>query len=361
MLLYFLQEKISLITLRAAMAAVLAFLLAILIGPRVIAFLKGKKVGEKTEKKDSERLDKIQSHKKDTPTMGGIFIVASIVISVLLFGNFENRINWIVLLVVIGMGLVGWTDDYLKLSGKSRKGMKLSVKFGLQIAIGLAAGYLLKEELMGGRDSVIATNLYFPLLSKLSIHWGDVVYPFFVAFVIVSCSNAVNITDGLDGLAAGCMVIAAFAYGVIAYVAGRADFTTYLEIPFVRSSAEMTVTCTAVLGACLGFLWFNCYPAQIFMGDVGALPLGALLGLVACVTKQELLLLLVGGVFVIEVFSSLAQIVAFRFFGRRIFLIAPLHHHYQFKNLPESKIVLRFWIVGAILAVASLATLKMKY
>jgi phospho-N-acetylmuramoyl-pentapeptide-transferase len=187
---------------------------------------------------------------------------------------------------------------------------------------------------------------------------GHVAYPWFVMIVIVATTNAVNITDGLDGLAGGCLGISTFAYGIIAYIAGRSDYSKYVDIPYVHASAEVTVFCSAMLGATLGFLWFNSHPAQVFLGDSGSLPLGGALGLVACATKQELLLILVGGVFVIEAGSSLLQILSFKTTGRRLFLIAPLHHHFQFRGLPETKITMRFWIVAAVLAVSSLAILK---
>jgi phospho-N-acetylmuramoyl-pentapeptide-transferase len=348
----------GLITFRGILSAIVAFIICILFGGKIIAYLSAKNIKERIEKNDSPKLDNILANKKNTPTMGGIFLVGAILISFGLTGNFGNPICWILIFVLVSLCLLGVYDDYLKLTGKSKKGIDLWSKLLLQVAIGLIAGYM-AFFILKIRDPVPASILYFPMLSGLKIDLGNL-YPFFVMLVIVSCSNAINITDGLDGLAVGCLAIASLSYAIIAYIAGRIDFTEYLGMPYVRTSAEVTVFCTTIVGACLGFLWFNCYPAQVFMGDSGALSLGGALGLVACITKQEMLIFLVGGVFVIEILSTLIQIISFRLFHRKVFLIAPLHHHYQFKNIPEPKITQRFWILAIILAVASLATLKLK-
>jgi phospho-N-acetylmuramoyl-pentapeptide-transferase len=344
------------ITLRAAMAGVGAFAMCLLLGPRVIAWLRAKKVGERTEKEDSRQLDDMMRAKKGTPTMGGVFIVAAILSSVLVFGNFANPVVWVLVFTTVGLGALGGFDDYLKLSGRCKTGMRMKTKFALQVAIGVAAGVGLHMALVR-TDPQVASRLHIPFDGSIDL--GHVLYPWFVMLVIVATTNAVNITDGLDGLAGGCLGISTFAYAVIAYVAGRTDFSRYLEMPYVSASAEVTIFCTAMLGATVGFLWFNSHPAQVFMGDSGSLPLGGALGVVACATKQELLLFLVGGVFVIEAGSSLLQILSFKTTGRRIFLIAPLHHHFQFRGMPESKITLRFWIVAAVMAVASLSLLKL--
>lgn len=344
------------ITLRAAMAGITAFATCLVLGPRVIAWLRARKVGERVEKEDSRRLDELMRQKKGTPTMGGVFIVAAILLSVLLFGNFANPALGVLLLVLVGLGAVGAADDYLKLSGRSRTGMRMRTKLLLQVAVSLAAGLGLMAALRAS-DPQAATKLFTPFGGSWDL---GLFYPAFVALVLVATTNAVNITDGLDGLAGGCLGISTFAYAVIAYVVGRVDFSAYLELPYVKASAELPVFCTAMLGAVLGFLWFNSHPAQVFMGDSGSLPLGGALGLVACATKQELLLFLVGGVFVIEAFSSLLQILSYKATGRRVFLIAPLHHHFQFRGLPETKITLRFWIVAAVMAVSSLALLKIR-
>lgn len=344
------------ITLRAAMAGITAFATCLVLGPRVIAWLRARKVGERVEKEDSRRLDELMRQKKGTPTMGGVFIVAAILLSVLLFGNFANPALAVLLFVLVGLAGVGAADDYLKLSGRSRTGMRMRTKLWLQIGVSLAAGAGLMAALKS-TDPGVATKLFIPFGGAWD--WG-LMYPVFVALVLVATTNAVNITDGLDGLAGGCLGISTFAYAVIAYVVGRVDFSAYLELPYVKASAELPVFCTAMLGAVLGFLWFNSHPAQVFMGDSGSLPLGGALGLVACTTKQELLLFLVGGVFVLEAFSSLLQILSYKATGRRIFLIAPLHHHFQFRGLPETKITMRFWIVAAVMAVSSLALLKIR-
>jgi len=346
------------ITLRAALAGLLSFGACLLLGPRVIGWLRARRVGERVEKGDSHRLDELMREKQGTPTMGGVFVVAALLGSVLLFGNLSNPVLGILCLLTVFLGALGAVDDFLKLTGRSRSGMRMFPKLAVQVVLAAAAGVALHRALLGTeRNPDLASRIFFPFGGTLDL---GAAYWLFVMAVVVSTTNAVNITDGLDGLAGGCLGISTFAYAVIAYLAGRADFSAYLEIPHVRSSGELTVFCTAMLGATLGFLWFNGHPAQVFLGDSGSLPLGGALGLVACAAKQEVLLLLVGGVFVIEAFSSLLQIVSYKMTGRRVFLIAPLHHHYQFRGLPESKITMRFWIVAAMMAVASLALLKLR-
>lgn len=347
-------EFFSLITFRAALSGVGAFLASVILGPRVIGWLKRKKIGENVGKEDSRRLDQLMKGKQDTPTMGGVFVIAGIIVSVLLFGNFVHPTLFLLVFTVVSLGVVGAIDDWMKLTGIRRGGMKASVKFSLQALIGLAVGIMLTLVMLR-EDPEKATRFYILFDGYVDIGWF---YPVMVAIVIVSTSNAVNITDGLDGLAGGCLAISTVAYALIAYVVGRVDFTEYLGIPYIAASAETTVFCTAMLGATLGFLWFNGHPAEVFLGDSGSLPLGGALGLVACITKQEMLLFFVGGVFVIEAGSSLLQIASFKMTGKRIFRIAPLHHHFQFKGIPESKITMRFWIVAIVLAVSSLALLK---
>lgn len=344
-------------TLRAALAGIVAFGACLLLGPRVIRWLRAKKVGERVEKDDSKRLDAIMQGKSGTPTMGGVFVVAAILASVSLFADFTNPVIWVLVFTLVSLGALGAYDDYLKLSGKRKGGMRMKTKFLLQIAISVAVGMCLHMALVR-TDGNLASRLYVPFCG--SVNLGHLFYPWFVMLVIVATTNAVNITDGLDGLAGGCLGISTFAYTAIAYVVSRVDYSRYLGLPYVSGSAEVTVFCAAMLGATLGFLWFNSHPAQVFMGDSGSLPLGGALGVVACATKQELLLFLVGGVFVIEAGSSLLQILSFKATGKRIFSIAPLHHHYQFQGLPETKITLRFWIVAAVLAVSSLALLKVR-
>jgi phospho-N-acetylmuramoyl-pentapeptide-transferase len=344
-------------TLRAALAGIVAFGACLLLGPRVIRWLRAKKVGERIEKNDSKRLDELMQGKAGTPTMGGVFVVAAILASVSLFADFTNPVIWVLMFTLGSLGALGAYDDYLKLSGTCKTGMRMKTKFLLQMAISVAVGVGLHMALVR-TDGHLASRLYIPFGGYVNL--GHLLYPWFVMLVIVATTNAVNITDGLDGLAGGCLGISTFAYSIIAYVVSRVDYSKYLGLPYISGSSEVTVFCAAMLGATLGFLWFNSHPAQVFLGDSGSLPLGGALGVIACATKQELLLFLVGGVFVIEAGSSLLQILSFKTTGKRIFSIAPLHHHYQFQGLPESKITLRFWIVAAVLAVSSLALLKVR-
>src|SRR6185436_4719877 len=307
-------------TLRAALAGIVAFGACILLGPRVIRWLRARKVGERIEKDDSKKLDALMSGKAGTPTMGGIFIVAAILASVGLFADLTNPVILVLLFTLLSLGALGAVDDYLKLSGKRKGGMRMKTKFLLQMAISVAVGVGLHMALVR-TDPQLASQLFVPFVGPINL--GHVLYPWFVMVVIVATTNAVNITDGLDGLAGGCLGISTFAYALIAYVVSRVDYSRYLGLPYVSGSAEVAVFCSAMLGATLGFLWFNSHPAQVFMGDSGSLPLGGALGVVACATKQELLLFLVGGVFVIEAGSSLLQILSFKTTGRRIFSIAP--------------------------------------
>jgi len=349
-------DILKLITPRAAMAGVGALVLCVLLGPRVIAWLRARKVGEKTEKGDSQRLDGMMSAKRNTPTMGGVFLCAAVLLAMALFGGTKSRIVPILGCAVTALCALGAADDWMKLSGRSRSGMPAYLKLLGQCAIGYGAGCWLYVALLR-TDPLQASLLHVPLVGTFDL---GIAYPLFVMFVAVATSNAVNITDGLDGLAGGCLAMSFFAFAVIAYAAGRVDFSGYLGVPYVRASAEVTVFCTAALGATLGFLWFNSHPAQVFMGDSGSLPMGGALGLAACATKQEMLLVLVGGIFVAEAASSLVQILWFKATGRRVFKIAPLHHHFQFGGVPETKIVARFWICAAVCAVATLATLKLR-
>ncbi|MBI2931054.1 MAG: phospho-N-acetylmuramoyl-pentapeptide-transferase [Planctomycetes bacterium] len=352
----FSADYLKLITPRAAMAGVGALLLCLLVGPRVIAWLRRRKLGERTEKGDSRRLDDIMRAKKDTPTMGGLFLSAAVLLAMGLFANTSNRVVPILVSAVVALCALGAVDDWMKLSGRRRTGMPAYLKLLGQCVIGYSAGCWLFVALLR-TDPGQASRLHVPLMGTMDL---GIAYPLFVMLVTVASSNAVNITDGLDGLAGGCLAISFFAFAMIAYAVGRVDFSGYLGVPYVRASAEVSVFCAAALGATLGFLWFNSHPAQVFMGDSGSLPMGGALGLAACATKQEFLLALVGGVFVVEAGSSLAQILWFKATGRRLFRIAPLHHHYQFGGVPETKIVTRFWIGAAVLAVASLATLKLR-
>ncbi|MBI4565093.1 MAG: phospho-N-acetylmuramoyl-pentapeptide-transferase [Planctomycetes bacterium] len=349
-------EFFSTITSRAAMAGIGAFLACLALGPRVIRWLRSKRVGEQVAKGESPALDRLMGHKKDTPTMGGVFVCAAALLALALLGNFRSRTLSIFAVTIGALGFLGAVDDYLKLTGKRRAGMSMVAKLIGQVLVGYGAGVWLYVVMLR-TDPDHASRVYLPFDGFVDL---GVWYPAFVMLVVTATSNAVNITDGLDGLAGGCLAIAVFAYATIAYVVHRPDFSGYLGLPHVRSAAETTVACTAILGATLGFLWFNGHPAQVFMGDSGSLPLGGALGLIACTTKQELILIVIGGVFVVEAGSSFVQILFYKLTGKRLFRIAPLHHHFQFAGLPETKITLRFWICAAVLAVASLATLKLR-
>ncbi|MBI3097175.1 MAG: phospho-N-acetylmuramoyl-pentapeptide-transferase [Planctomycetes bacterium] len=346
------------ITFRAACAAVTAFLLCLLLGPLVIRLLSRRRIHENIEKKDSERLSELHKEKRHTPTMGGLFVIAAVVLSAAIWIHPSDPFAMWALLVIVGHWLLGFLDDFIKLTLPGRKGLNVLSKLSGQILIGLLVGYgitISMQELhvVGGRD------LWLPLL-KVRIDLG-LAYPFFAMLVIVSASNAVNITDGLDGLATGCITVAALCYAGVAYAAGRFDYSRFMEIPYVPGAGELAVLCAAIAGAGLGFLWYNCNPASIFLGNTGALPLGAALGFVALVSKQELLLFLIGAIFVIETVTVIIQIISFRCFGRRVFKIAPIHHHFQFEGWAEPKIVIRFWIVAAVLALLSFAVLKARW
>ena len=358
-ILYPLHDKISAlnifhyITFRAAMAAITAFLVSLLLGPWLIRMLSRLKIGENIRKGDSARLDELHKTKQDTPTMGGILILAAIIVSTLLWADISNKYVVLSLGVTIWLGITGFYDDYLKQVKKRSKGLTVTAKFTSQIILGLIVGLVL---LM---DPQINTKLDIPFLKDISLEMG-VLYILFVIIVITGSSNAVNLTDGLDGLAIGCVIMAALAFSLLCYVSGNMRFSDYLLIPYIKGSGELTVFCSSIFGAGLGFLWFNCYPASVFMGDVGSLALGGALGTVALLIKKELLLVIVGGIFVVEALSVILQVFSFRLFKRRIFKIAPIHHHFQFSGWPESKVIVRFWIIAGLLALFTLVTLKVR-
>jgi phospho-N-acetylmuramoyl-pentapeptide-transferase len=286
--------------------------------------------------------------------MGGLLILCAVVCSTLLWANLTNAYVWIMLLIILGYGVIGFVDDYLKVIKKQNKGLSAAQKFSSQVLLAIVVGGLLYM------DPDFDTRVTIPFFKKISpdLGWGYIV---FAALVIVGTSNAVNLTDGLDGLAIGPVTIAAVTYMIFAYVAGHIKIAEYLQINYVAGSGELSVLCGALGGAGLGFLWFNAYPAQIFMGDVGSLSLGGALGTVAVVTKQEILLVLVGGLFVIEALSVIFQVGFFKMTnGGRIFRMAPLHHHFELKGLPEPKIIVRFWIIAIALALISMSTLKLR-
>jgi phospho-N-acetylmuramoyl-pentapeptide-transferase len=302
------------------------------------------------------RDDGPRSHhdKAGTPTMGGTLIIISITVSILLWGDLTNFYVWIVLFVIIGYGLVGFVDDYLMQIKKQSKGLSVRSKLMLQTIIALVAGFLVYV------SPDFSTQITIPFFKNISPDFGWA-YIIFAAFVIVGASNAVNLTDGLDGLAIGPVIIAAATYMIFAYVTGHVKIADYLQLNYVAGCGELTIFCGALAGAGIGFLWFNAYPAQIFMGDVGSLSLGAALGVIAVITKQEILLALVGGLFVIEALSVIFQVGFFKMTsGKRIFRMAPLHHHFELKGWPEPKVIVRFWIIAIALALLAMSTLKLR-
>ncbi len=339
------------ITMRAILAALTALVISFVIGPWVIRRLGQYKIGQQV------RSDGPQSHlsKAGTPTMGGALILLSVVLSSLLWGDLSNRYLWVVLLVTLGFGLVGGIDDWLKLRYGNSKGLSARAKFLGQSVFALAAALYLYVT----ADNPAETTLLVPVFKDVAIPLGAFYVPW-AYFVIVGTSNAVNLTDGLDGLAILPSVLVGGALGAIAYFTGHAEFARYLNIPFISGVGETAVFCATLVGAGLGFLWFNAYPAMVFMGDIGALALGAALGTVAVVARQELVLMIMGGVFVMETVSVILQVASYKLTGRRIFRMAPLHHHFELKGWPEPRVIVRFWIITVILVLIGLATLKVR-
>jgi len=339
------------ITFRASLAAIAGFALALLLGPRLIRWLRAR--FREPIKSDSPQVRRLHRSKQATPTMGGLFLVAGLLAGVVAFGDLGNRYLQTALLVAAGLAGIGIPDDLTKLRSPSR-GISPRTKLLGQLIVASVAAVLVYQQHAAVPDG---SQLRVPLVgAHVSLGLGFL--PLAV-IVIVGASNAVNLTDGLDGLAGGCLIFAAAAMAVVAYASGHAGLAQYLHIPRIPGAGEMTVLAGALIGGVLGFLWFNCHPAQVFMGDTGSLPLGGLLGLLAVVTRQELLLLVVGGVFVVEAASVILQVGYYKWRRRRIFLCAPLHHHFQFRGWPESRIVVRFWIASALCAILGLASLKL--
>lgn len=337
------------ITFRAAMAALLALLLSFIIGPYLIRSLRGLQIGQHI------RADGPAHHaqKAGTPTMGGTLIILSLVLSTFLVADITNLYVIVALMVTLGFAVIGFIDDYLKLRRKSSRGLSMWSKLIPQFAVALVGvSVLLLQPSFNGEIAV-------PFFKNIHPDLGLWYLPF-AMLVVVGSSNAVNLTDGLDGLAIGPVMTAAATYAVIVYLTGHVKFAEYLQIPYVSRVGELTVFCAAIVASGLGFLWFNTYPAQMFMGDVGSLALGAALGIVAVISKNEILLILVGGIFFIEALSVIFQVASFKLRGKRVFLMAPIHHHYELKGWPEPQIIVRFWIVSIICALFALSTLKLR-
>jgi phospho-N-acetylmuramoyl-pentapeptide-transferase len=335
------------------LAAFTAFLISIFFGQWFIKKLRALKIGEDTSKTDSEELKRMHFDKKSTPTMGGIVVIVAILVSTLFWCDIYNGYVLLLLFTLIWFGALGFIDDYIKLTQKNSAGLSDVSKLLFQSALGLILGLILYFHF---NKFTWGTQLVIPFIKGFKLDIGPF-YILTVAFFIVGMSNAVNLTDGLDGLAIGCSIIAGIAFAVIAYVSGRADFSSYLQIPHVPGSGELSVFCAALVGGGLGFLWYNSFPAQVFMGDTGSLTLGGILGLASIIVKQEVLMIIVGGIFIAEAVSVLLQKLFYKLTKRRIFLCAPLHHHFQFKGWHETKITHRFWIVAAMLAIFSLILL----
>ncbi len=338
------------ITFRSAGAVLTALIVSFLFGKPVIAWLRRLKVGQHV------RNDGPQSHlsKQGTPTMGGILIIIAVALSTVLWSDLTNKYVWVVLFATLTFGAIGFWDDYVKVVKKRSKGLTVLQKFGLQILASVVIGIFLYHP-----ADPYSTQLSVPFAKQLFINLGWFYIPF-VCVVIVGSSNAVNLTDGLDGLAIGLVGIAATANAVIVYLGGNKIIADYLKILYIPGSGELFIFCGALLGASLGFLWYNAHPAEVFMGDVGSLSLGGALGTLAVVTKHELILVVVGGIFVIETLSVAMQVASYKLTGKRIFKMAPIHHHFEQIGWPESKVIVRFWIIGIILALVSLGSLKLR-
>jgi phospho-N-acetylmuramoyl-pentapeptide-transferase len=337
------------ITFRTIYAILTALLISFIIGPWLIKKLRAFQIQQVVREDVPSR----HMAKNGTPTMGGSLILAAILIPTLFWSDLTNPYVWIVLLTTLAFGVLGFLDDYKKLRDKKGIGIRARYKFPIQVAIGLVVSFILFNTI--DHDS----RLILPFFKKVMPDLGEW-YILFGILVIVGSANAVNLTDGLDGLAIGPVLIASATFMLFCYLAGNFRFASYLQIPFVKGSGELTILCGALVGSGLGFLWFNTYPAQVFMGDVGSLPLGAALGTIAVITKQEFLLVIVGGIFVIETFSVIIQVVSYQLRKKRVFRMAPIHHHFELKGWAEPKIIVRFWIIGIILGLIAISTLKLR-
>ena len=339
------------ITLRGILSAVTALLISLLIGPRMIRYLDSLQIGQ------AVRTDGPETHlvKSGTPTMGGALIIVAIVTSSLLWGRLDSRYLWVAVVTTVAFGAIGWIDDYRKVVEKDPRGLPARWKYFWQSLVGFAAAIALFVTAQQPAE----TTLYVPFFKDVAIPLGLLFIPFSY-LVIVGSSNAVNLTDGLDGLAILPTVMVATGLGTIAYLTGNTNFAEYLHIPYLAGAGELVIFCGAIAGAGLGFLWFNTYPAMVFMGDVGALALGAALGLVAVVIRHEIVLFIMGGIFVVETVSVIIQVAAFKTRGKRVFRMAPIHHHFELKGWPEPRVIVRFWIITVMLVLFGLATLKLR-
>lgn len=339
------------LTFRSIIAALTALAISLIVGPTMIRRLKHLNIGQQI------RDDGPESHfsKSGTPTMGGALIITAILLSTLLWGDLSSKYVWLLVIVTAGFGLIGWVDDFKKIALGNSKGLAAKHKYFWQSVIGfVAVSYLYFTA-----TAPAETQLIIPFFKEVVLDLG-IFYIVFGYFVIVGTSNAVNLTDGLDGLAILPTVLVGGALGVFAYLSGHVYFSEYLSIPYIAGAGEIVVFCGALVGAGLGFLWFNAYPAQVFMGDVGALALGAALGLIAIIVRQELVLVIMGGVFVMETVSVVIQVASYKLTGRRVFRMAPIHHHFELKGWPEPRIIVRFWIITVVLVLIGLATLKVR-
>ena len=346
------------VTFRAVAAAITAFVVSLLFGNWVIRVLTALKLGQPIRQaSEVHRLAELHGVKAGTPTMGGVLIIGTVVISSVLWARPDNRFVWLALFAMVYLGGLGFADDYLKVTKKNTSGVSGRIKLVFQFALAaIITGVFLTSPLL----EVQARELFVPFIKAPVVPNMSWFTFFFFALVIVGCSNAVNLTDGLDGLATGCTVTVAFDYALLSYVAGNFRLAEYLAVPFYPFTAELTVVCASLVGAGLGFLWFNCHPAKVFMGDTGSLAIGGLLGVVAICCKQELLLVVVGGVFVIEAVSVILQVLSFKLTGKRIFAMSPIHHHFELAGWKENTVIVRFWILSGIFALLGLATLKLR-
>jgi phospho-N-acetylmuramoyl-pentapeptide-transferase len=340
------------ITLRAVLATLTALVISFIVGPAMIRKLTVYKIGQ------SVRDDGPETHlsKAGTPTMGGALVLVSVAVTTLLWADLTNRFVWVVLAVTIGFGAIGWIDDFRKVVHRNPKGLSARAKFFWQSVIGVGAAIYLAWS----AELPAETQLIVPFFKQVAYPLGLFGFVVLTYFVIVGTSNAVNLTDGLDGLAIMPTVMIGSALAVFAYVAGHAVFSRYLGFPHIPGAGELTILCAALAGAGLAFLWFNAYPAEVFMGDVGALALGAALGTIAVIVRQEIVLLVMGGVFVVETLSVILQVASFKLTGKRVFRMAPLHHHYELKGWKENQVVVRFWIITMMLVLVGLSTLKLR-